>query len=50
MDGHVPPMVLYGVLALAVGVTGKVTEKDVRDGKLLEQRPWLTLVLHAPVL
>ena len=50
MDGHIPPMVLYGVLALAIGVTGKVTEKDVSDGKLLRQRPWLMLVLHAPVL
>ena len=50
MNGHIPPMVLYGVLALAIGVRGKVTEKDVSDGKLLRQRPWLMLVLHAPVL
>lgn len=50
MDGQIPPVVLYGVLALAVGVIGKLTEKNVRDGKFLKQRPWLMLVLHAPVL
>lgn len=50
MNGHFPPMVLYGVLALAVGVTGRVTEKDVSDGKLLRQTPWLMVVMHAPVL
>ncbi len=50
MDGQIPPVVLYGVLALAVGVTASLTEKDVRDGKLLKQRLWLMLVLHTPVL
>lgn len=43
-------MVLYGVLALAVAVTTKVTEKDVRDGKFFRRRPGLLLLLHVPVL
>lgn len=50
MDSHIPSMVLYGVLALAAGVTAKATEKEVRDREFLRQRPWLMLVLHVPVL
>ena len=49
MDAHLPPMAFYGVLALAVGVTAKVTEKDVREGQLLQGRPWLLRLLHVPV-
>ena len=43
-------MVPYGVLALALAVTAKVREKGIRDGKWFKLRPWLMLLLHAPVL
>ena len=43
-------MVPYGVLALALAVTAKVLEKDVRDGKWFKLRPWLMLLSHVPIL
>ena len=48
MDAQLPPMAFYGVLALLVAVTARVTEKDVRDGQLMQERPWLLLLLHVP--
>ena len=43
-------MVPYGVLALAVAVTAKLSEKDVRDGKWFKRRPGLLLLSHVPIL
>ena len=50
MNAHLPPMDFYGFLALAVAVTARVTEKDVREGKLVRGRPWLLPLLHVPVV
>ena len=50
MDAHIPPMAFYGILALAVAVTARVTEKDVREGKLFRGRPWLLPLSHVPVV
>ena len=50
MDAHIPPMAFYGILALAVAVTARVTEKDVREGRLFRGRPWLLPLLHVPVV
>lgn len=50
MTGHIPLMALYGVLALAVAVTAKITESNFRNRELFQRRPWLMLVLHVPVL
>ena len=50
MDSHLPPTALYVILALAVTVTARVTDRDVRQGALLQQRPWLVGLLHVPVL
>ena len=50
MDAHLPPMAFYGLLALLVAVTARVTEKDVRDGRLMQEKPWLLLLAHVPVV
>jgi len=50
MNAHLPPMDFYGILALAVAVTARVTEKDVREGRLFRGRPWLLPLLQVPVV
>lgn len=50
MDGQLPATVLYIILALAITVTARVTDEDVLNGELLQQRPWLVWLLHVPVL
>lgn len=50
MDTHLPPMAFYGILALAVAVTARVAEKDVREAGLMQGRPWLLRLLHLPVV
>ena len=49
MDSHLPPMAFYGVLALAVAVTARVTEQ-VREEKLFQRRHWFLWLLHVPAL
>ena len=50
MNAHLPPMAFYGILARAVAVTTRVTEKDVCEGKLVRGRPWLLPLLQVPVV
>lgn len=50
MDGQLSPTALYIILALAITVTARVTDEDVLKGELLQQRPWLVVLLHFPVL
>ena len=50
MDGHLPPTAFYIFLALAVTVTGRLTDRDVREAEFLQKRPWLLGLLHVPVM
>lgn len=50
MDGHLPLMALYAILALAVAVTARATDQEVREGELFRERTWLLRLLHLPVL
>ena len=50
MDSHLTPTVLYVILALAVTVMGRLTDRDVREVEFLQERPWLWVLLHVPVL
>lgn len=50
MESHLPPMVLYAMLALAVAVTAKATEQVVSKGTLFRGRRWLMRLVHVPVL
>lgn len=49
MDGHLTPTALYVILALAVTVTARLADKDVREAEFLQKRPWLLVLLHVPV-
>ena len=39
MDAPLPPIAFYGILALAVAATTRVTEKDIREAGWIQGRP-----------